>query len=126
MLNATYDDPDVEIVEEDNGVPSIILLLSMIEKGNVTRNDQIQYFVEHFGSATLKTKQILQDNLIALIAVLAYDDVSTSQKQQREMVLFQLMAVSIDSITNNYKLKDFPQDKVIPFFNINLNILSTV
>ena len=92
----------------------------------VTRNDQIQYFVEHFGSATLKTKQILQDNLIALIAVLAYDDVSTSQKQQREMVLFQLMAVSIDSITNNYKLKDFPQDKVIPFFNINLNILSTV
>ena len=113
MLNATYDDPDVEIIEEDNGVPSIILLLSMIEKGNVTRNDQIQYFVEHFGSATLKTKQILQDNLIALIAVLAYDDVSTSQKQQREMVLFQLMAVSIDSIMNNYKLKDFPQDKVL-------------
>ena len=28
MLDATYNDPDVEIVEEENGVPSIILILS--------------------------------------------------------------------------------------------------
>jgi hypothetical protein len=34
MLDATYNDPDVEIVEEENGVPSTILILSMIEKGN--------------------------------------------------------------------------------------------
>jgi len=26
MLDATYNDPDVEIVEEENGVPSIILI----------------------------------------------------------------------------------------------------
>jgi len=32
MLDATYNDPDVEIVEEENGVPSIILILSMVEK----------------------------------------------------------------------------------------------
>ena len=48
MLNATYNDPDVEVVDVDNGVPSIILLSSMIEKGNVTRNDQIHYFIEPF------------------------------------------------------------------------------
>jgi len=113
MLNAIDIDPDVEVVDVDNGVPSIILLLSMIEKGNVTRTDQIQYFVEHFSTASSKTKAILQDNLIALIAVLAFDDVSTNHSQQREIVLFQLITVSIDSIMTNYKLKDFPQEKVL-------------
>ena len=116
MLDATYNDPDVEIVEEENGLPSIILILSMIEKGNVTRTDQIQYFVEHFGSSNSKTRLILQDNLIALIAVLAFDDVSTGQKSQREMVLFQLMTISIDAIMNNYKLKDYPQEKVLHLY----------
>ena len=48
MLNATYTDPDVEVVDVDNGVPSIILLLSMIDEGNVTRIDQIHYFIEPF------------------------------------------------------------------------------
>ena len=48
MLNATYNDPDVDVVDVDNGVPSIILLSSMIEKGNVTRNDQFHYFIEPF------------------------------------------------------------------------------
>ena len=42
MLNATYTDPDVEVVDVDNDVPSIILLLSMIDEGNVTRTDRIQ------------------------------------------------------------------------------------
>ena len=37
VLNATYNDPDVEVVDVDNGVPSIILLSSMIEKGSVTK-----------------------------------------------------------------------------------------
>jgi hypothetical protein len=46
MLNATYNDHDVEVVDVDNGVPSIILLLSMIDEGNVTRIDQIHYFIE--------------------------------------------------------------------------------
>ena len=53
------------VVDVNNGVPSIILLLSMIEKGNVTRTDKFQYFVEHFGTASSKTKVILQNNLIA-------------------------------------------------------------
>ena len=48
MLNASYDDPDVEIIEEDNGVPSIILPLSMIDEGNVTRIDQIHYYIDPF------------------------------------------------------------------------------
>ena len=48
MLNATYNDPDVEVVDVNNDAPSIILLSSMIEKGNVTRNDQIYYFIEPF------------------------------------------------------------------------------
>lgn len=116
MLNATDNDPDLELVVVDNGVPSIILLLSMIEKSNVTRNDQIQFFVEHFGTSDSKTKQILQDNLIALIAILAFDDISTRQEVQKEIVLFQLMAVSIDAIMNNYKLKDYPQEKVLHWY----------
>ncbi len=46
MLNATYNDHDVGVVDVDNGVWSISLLSSMIEKGNITRNDQIHYFIE--------------------------------------------------------------------------------
>ena len=38
----------LEVVDVDNGVPSIILLSCMIEKGNVTRNDQFHYFIEPF------------------------------------------------------------------------------
>ena len=45
-MNATYNYPDVEVVDVDNGVWSISLLSSMIEKGNVTRNDQIHCFIE--------------------------------------------------------------------------------
>lgn len=112
MMNATNNDNDDDIVDVDNGAPSIILLLSMVEKGHVTRNDQIQYFIEHFGSANPKTKQILQDNIISLIATLAYDDLSSNQDRQREMVKFQLMTISIEAILANYKLKDYPQDKV--------------
>ena len=69
-----------------------------------------------FGSSNSKTRLILQDNLIALIAALALDAVSTGQKSQREMVFFQLMAISIDAIMNNYKLKDYPQEKVFHLF----------
>ena len=47
-MNATYNDHDVGVVDVDNGVWSISLLSSMIEKGNVTRNDQIHYFIEPF------------------------------------------------------------------------------
>ena len=46
MLNATYNDHDVGVVDVDNGVWSINLLSSMIDKGNVTRNDQNHYFIE--------------------------------------------------------------------------------
>jgi hypothetical protein len=74
------------------------------------RIDQIQYFIEHFGNANQKSKQCLQDNFIALIATLAFDNVSTTCDQNREMVVFQLMAISIDSIIANYRLKDCPQE----------------
>jgi len=120
MLNTTINDGDVDVVDVDNGVPSIILHLSMIEKGNIIRNDQIRFFIDHFSSANLKTKQILQDNMIALVATLAYDDVSTNQSQQREMMLFQHMAISIDAILMNYSLKDYPMEKVL-HLNTTLN-----
>jgi len=44
--------------------------------------------------------------MIALVATLAFDDVSTNQSQQREMILFQHMEISIDAILMNYSLKD--------------------
>ena len=39
------------LMSVDNDVPSIILLLSMIDEGNVTRIDQIHYFIDPFGGA---------------------------------------------------------------------------
>ena len=120
MMNTTINDGDVDVVDVDNGVPSIILHLSMIEKGNIIRYDQISFFIDHFSSANIKTKQILQDNMIALVATLAYDDVSTHLSQQREMNLFQHMAISIDAILMNYSLKDYPMEKVL-HLNTTLN-----
>ena len=37
-----------EVVDVDNDEPSIILLLSMIDEGNVARIDQIHYFIDPF------------------------------------------------------------------------------
>jgi len=104
-----------ENVEADVIHPLVTLSVDMIGKGTSPRIDQIQYFIEHFGNANQKTKQCLQDNFIALIATLAFDNVSTTCDQNREMVVFQLMAISIDSIIANYRLKDYPQEKVILF-----------
>ena len=49
---------------------------------------------------------------MALIATLAFDDISTNFERQREMVIFQHMAISIDAILSNYKMKEIAQEKV--------------
>lgn len=100
-------------VEVDVIYPLVTLCVDLIGKGTAPRIDQIQYFVEHFGNANQKTKQCLQDNILALIATLAYDNVSTTCDQNRELVVFQLMTISVESIIANYKLKDYPQEKVL-------------
>jgi len=56
MLDTTINDGDVDVVDVDNGVPSTILHLSMIEKGNIIGNDQIRFFIDHFSSANIETK----------------------------------------------------------------------
>jgi hypothetical protein len=85
---------------------------SLVCLSNRSRLLQIQYLIEHFCSANPKTKLILQENILSLIATLAYDDISSNCDRQREMMKFQLMTISIDSIMANYKLKDYAQGKV--------------
>ena len=92
--------------------PLVTLCVDMIGKGTSPRIDQIQYFVEHFSSSNQKTKQCLQDNILALISVLAFDTVST---QCDQMVVFQLMTINVDLIIANYKLKEYPQEKVFNY-----------
>jgi len=112
MLNASNIEDQDGNVEAENDLPAQALCLQMIDRGLEPRIDQIQYFIEHFGTASAKTEQMLSDNFISLIATLAYDDVSTNQDRQREVVVFQLMTISVDSILANYKLKAYPQDQV--------------
>ena len=51
---------------------------------------------------------------VALIAVLAYDSVSTCKDRSKEITLF-LMANNVEGILNNYRLKAYPQEKVFMF-----------
>ena len=71
MLNATYTDPDVEVVDVENGVPSIILLLSMIDEGNVTRIDQIHYFIDPL---VLHVDQLIAVSIDVIIYLYTYID----------------------------------------------------
>ena len=57
----------------------------------------------------------LIDNYIELIAVLAYDSVSTCKDRSKEITLFSLMANNVEGILNNYRLKAYPQEKVFMF-----------
>jgi len=84
----------------------------MIERGHVIHTNQLEYFIQHFSTCNPKTKLILQDNFIALIATLAYDYVSTNLDRQREIVIYCQMAISIDNILANYKMKQIAQDQV--------------
>ena len=95
--------------------PLVTLCVDMIGKGTSPRIDQIQYFVEHFSSSNQKTKQCLQDNILALISILAFDTVWTQFDRNREKVVFQLMTINVDLIIANYKLKEYPQEKVFNY-----------
>jgi len=112
-MNSSNIDLDDDVMDGDNDIPHQILLVNMIERGNLIHTNQLEYFIQHFSSCNPKTKTILQDNFVALIATLAYDNVSTNFERQREMVIFQHMAISIDHILANYKMKDIAQDKVM-------------
>ena len=79
----------------------------MIGKGTSPRIDQIQYFVEHFSSTNQKTKQCLQDNILALISILALDTVWTQFDRNREKVVFQLMTINVDLIIAQEKVFNY-------------------
>ena len=112
MLNASNIEDQDGQDEIENDLPAQALCLSMIDRGLAPSIDQIAFFIDHFGVTSVKTKQMLHDNFIALIAILAYDDISTNHERQREVVLFQLMSISVDNILANYKMKAYPQDQV--------------
>lgn len=109
------EDFEDEIDRQDNEEvhpPSIVVLsVNMIERG-CEAIDEIKYLVTEFGQRH-KNKETLMNNYLELIAVLAYDELSTTQDRGREVTTYSLMANNIDGIMNNYKLKSFAQDKVL-------------
>ena len=81
MLNSLHIEDLDEQAEAENDLPAQALCLSMIDRGLAPRIDQIQFFVSISSS---KTMQILTETLIA---ILAYDDVSTNQERQRDVLM---------------------------------------
>jgi len=57
ILNAIINDGDFDVVDDENGVPSIIIHLRMIDKGNIIRNDKIRFFIDLFSSATINSSR---------------------------------------------------------------------
>jgi len=112
MMSSSNIDNDDDVMGVDNDIPHQILLVNMIDKGHLIHSNQLEYFLLHFSTCNPKTKSILQDNFIALIAILAFDNVSTTCERQREMVVFQHMCISIDDILANYKLKEYAHEMV--------------
>ena len=111
---STYDAHD-DAVDEDgfDDVPlasHIILSVNMIERGSLPI-DEIKFLVTEFASRN-KNKELVIANFIELIAVLAFDAVSTTQARGKEFTMFQLMSSNVDAILTNYKLKAYPQEKV--------------
>jgi hypothetical protein len=113
MLNSSdIQEDNEEVVDDDFQPPLLTLCVNMIERGIANSTDPIQYFVLHFGSCNPKTKQILLDNMIALIATLSFDDVSSTCDRQRELTVYSLVQTSVDNVIANYRLKEYAQDKV--------------
>lgn len=88
-----------------------VLCVKMIERG-AEAIDEIKYLVVDL-AARNKFKQLVLDNYFELIAVLAYDGVSTMQERGKEFTVYSLISNNIDGILNNYRLKAYAQEKVI-------------
>ena len=113
MLNLSdIQEENDEVVDDIEQLPLLTLCVNMIERGVANSTDPIQYLVQHFGSFNPKTKQILLDNMVSLIATLAYDNVSSTCDRVRELTVFSLVQTSVDNVIANYRLKDYAQDKV--------------
>jgi hypothetical protein len=113
MLNSSDIHEEIEqVVDDDYQPPLLTLCVNMIERGIANSTDPIQYLVQHFGSCNPKTKLILLDNMISLIATVSFDDVSSTCDRQRELTVYSLVQTSVDNVIANYRLKEYAQDKV--------------
>ena len=106
---------DLTVVDDADSIQSFNIMLSvdMIDCG-CEAIDEIKYLITDF-AARHKNKQLVLDNYIELIAVLAFDSVSTCKDRSKEITLFSLMANNVEGILNNYRLKAYPQEKVFIF-----------
>lgn len=109
--HGTFDDElDIDDVEDVSLASHIILSVNMIERGSEPI-DEIKYLVTEF-AARNKNKELVLSNYIELIAVLAFNDVSTTQARGKEFTMYQLMSTNVDGILSNYRMKAYPQEKV--------------
>ena len=106
---------DLTVVDDADNNQSFNVRLSvdMIDRG-CEAIDEIKYLITDF-AARHKNKLLVLDNYIELIAVLAYDSVSTCKDRSKEITLFSLMANNVEGILNNNRLKAYPQEKVFIF-----------
>ena len=63
----------------------------MIDRG-CEAIDEIKYLITDFASRQKKNKQLVLDNYIELIAVLAFDSLSTCNDRSKKFTVFSLMA----------------------------------
>jgi hypothetical protein len=123
--HGTLDDElDGEDVEDVPLASHIILSVNMIERGSEPI-DEIKYLVTEF-AARNKNKELVLNNYIELIAVLAFNDVSTTQARGKEFTMYQLMSTNVDGILSNYKMKAYPQEKVLINMSYHITYLTDV
>jgi len=100
---------DLTVVDDADNNQSFNVRLSvdMIDRG-CEAIDEFKYLITDFASRH-KNKQLVLDNYIKLIAVLAFNSVSTCNDRSKEIT------VNVGGILNNYRLKAYPQEKVFIF-----------
>ena len=58
--------------------------------------------------------------------MLAFNDVSTTQARGKEFTMYQLMSTNVDGILSNYKMKAYPQEKVLINMSYHITYLTDV
>ena len=116
MSMRDQNEEEFEVVDDTDNHQSfnVRLSLDMIDHG-CEAIDEFKYLITDFASSN-KNKQLVLDNYIELIAVLAFDSVSIDHERSKEITVFSLMANNVEGILNNYKLKAYPQEKVSYFY----------
>ena len=115
-MQQTADSEDEEVIvpaiqDEFTNPSMVVLCVNMIGRG-CEAIDEIKYTVQDYGQRNNIYKNLLIDQYINLIAILAYDGLSTSQDPSRVMVMYELMTINVEGILNNYHLKAYPKEKV--------------